>query len=135
MCAPRSVGAIDPVGMTNASTTNARKTNARMKATRIDSIVSLMLPSWCPEWAGSAGRADLPVGLDVDDEDRGDGEVVEDGDDGAASSPIPPSAESAGAGVLSARSEGMGWYPTRNGAGRVGDQSAERGQDQRAVPP
>src|SRR3982751_2615792 len=41
MCAPSSVGAIEPVGMTNASTTNARKTNARMNAIRIDSIVSL----------------------------------------------------------------------------------------------
>src|SRR6478752_6775853 len=40
-----SVGAIDPVGITNASTTNARKTNARINATRIDSIVSLMLVS------------------------------------------------------------------------------------------
>src|SRR5687767_15315859 len=49
MCAPRSVGAIDPVGMTKASTTNARKMNARMKATRIDSIVSLTLPSFCDD--------------------------------------------------------------------------------------
>src|SRR6476646_2199357 len=47
MCAPINVGAIDPVGMTNASTMNARNTNARMNATRIDSIVSLTLPSWC----------------------------------------------------------------------------------------
>ena len=31
--------------MTKASTTNARKMNARIKATRIDSIVSLMLVS------------------------------------------------------------------------------------------
>src|SRR5215204_5623620 len=45
MCAPSSVGAIEPVGMTNASTTNPRKMNARMNAIRIDSIVSLMLPS------------------------------------------------------------------------------------------
>ena len=45
MWRPSSVGAIDPVGMTNASTMNARKTNARMNATRIDSIVSLTLPS------------------------------------------------------------------------------------------
>ena len=41
-CAPYSVGAIDPVGITNASTTNARNTNARIKATTIDSIVSLI---------------------------------------------------------------------------------------------
>src|SRR6476660_8563494 len=45
MCAPSSVGAIEPVGMTNASTTKARKMNARMKATMIDSIVSLMFAS------------------------------------------------------------------------------------------
>src|SRR6266700_2913561 len=36
---------MEPVGMTNASTTNARKMNARMKATRIDSTVSLTLLS------------------------------------------------------------------------------------------
>src|SRR5258706_11092719 len=40
MCAPSSVVAIDPVGITNASTTNARNTNARIKAIRIDSMVS-----------------------------------------------------------------------------------------------
>src|SRR4051794_31740733 len=45
MCAPSSVGAIEPVGMTNASTTYARKMKARMNATRIDSMVSLMFPS------------------------------------------------------------------------------------------
>src|SRR5262249_13490065 len=45
MCAPSSVGAIDPVGITNASTTNPRKMNARINATRIASTVSLMLPS------------------------------------------------------------------------------------------
>src|SRR4051794_36520839 len=49
MWAPSSVGAIDPVGMTNASTTNARKMKARMNATRMDSIVSLTFPSG---WAG-----------------------------------------------------------------------------------
>src|SRR5437868_14699278 len=45
MWAPSSVGAIEPVGMTNASTTNARKMNARMNATRIDSSVSFTLLS------------------------------------------------------------------------------------------
>src|SRR2546428_14175043 len=45
MGAPSSVGAIEPVGMTNASTTKARKMNARMKATRIDSTVSFAPPS------------------------------------------------------------------------------------------
>src|SRR5438132_6532280 len=48
-----SVGAIEPVGMTNASTTNARKTNASTKATRIDSIVSLTLVSVSLFGAGS----------------------------------------------------------------------------------
>jgi hypothetical protein len=43
--APSSVGAIEPVGMTNASTTNVRKMNARMKAIRIDSTVSRCPPS------------------------------------------------------------------------------------------
>src|SRR6185503_19333500 len=47
MCAPSRVGAIEPVGMTNASTTNARKMKARMKATRIDSSVSFTLPWSC----------------------------------------------------------------------------------------
>src|SRR3982751_3747034 len=36
---------MDPVGITNASTTKARKMKARMNATRIDSTVSLALPS------------------------------------------------------------------------------------------
>src|SRR5687768_16422051 len=57
MCAPSSVGAIEPVGMTNASTTNARKMKARMNATRIDSTVSLTLPSWCGCAGGCAGVA------------------------------------------------------------------------------
>src|SRR5437870_5406004 len=56
MCAPSSVGAIEPVGMTNASTMNARKTKARMKATRIDSSVSLMLLSL------TCGRAEVGCG-------------------------------------------------------------------------
>src|ERR1051325_1330661 len=42
MCAPSNVGAMEPDGMTKASTTKARKTKARMKATRMDSMVSLM---------------------------------------------------------------------------------------------
>src|SRR4051812_3507409 len=45
MWAPSRVGAIDPVGITNASTTNARKMNARMNAIRIDSSVSFTPPS------------------------------------------------------------------------------------------
>src|SRR2546427_12304484 len=55
MCAPSSVGAIEPEGITNASTTNARKTKARMKATRIDSIVSLI-------FSFSGGAAVLAAG-------------------------------------------------------------------------
>src|SRR5687767_5287885 len=69
MCAPRSVGAIDPDGMTNASTTNARKMNARMNATRIDSTVSLALPSsyvvaraGAAVAGGVAGAANAEVG-------------------------------------------------------------------------
>src|SRR4051812_13817989 len=54
MCAPSSVGAIDPVGMTNASTTNARKMNAKMNATRIDSIVSLTFVSELSDFADFA---------------------------------------------------------------------------------
>jgi hypothetical protein len=57
MCAPSRVGAIEPVGMTNASTTKARKMNARMNATRIDSIVSLTLLSfWEVDLEGFFGR-------------------------------------------------------------------------------
>src|SRR3954471_9641927 len=57
MCAPSSVGAMEPVGMTKASTVNARKMNARMNATRIDSSVSLTLLSLgCDgEWVGGLG--------------------------------------------------------------------------------
>jgi hypothetical protein len=40
------VGAIDPVGMTNASASNVRNRNASTKANRIDSIVSRAL-SFC----------------------------------------------------------------------------------------
>jgi len=36
------VGAIDPVGITNASMTKARKMNVRMKAMTTDSRVSLI---------------------------------------------------------------------------------------------
>src|SRR5688572_2629489 len=58
MCAPSSVGAIEPVGMTNASTTNARKMNARMNATRMDSTVSLMFPSGCGRAGGLGGAGE-----------------------------------------------------------------------------
>src|SRR5690606_31001513 len=37
---PSSVGAIDPVGMTNASASNVRNRNAKMNAITIDSTVS-----------------------------------------------------------------------------------------------
>src|SRR5690242_3442200 len=60
MCAPRSVVAIEPVGMTKASTTKARNTNARMKAIRMDSMVSFTpLPvvreSSIGLWVGKSG--------------------------------------------------------------------------------
>src|SRR5215207_7160312 len=76
MCAPSSVGAIDPVGITNASTTNARKMNARMNAIRIDSIVSFTPPSfdgvgfdagsWAPAGAVSPLKAGGSMGGAVD---------------------------------------------------------------------
>src|SRR3954468_10553305 len=59
MCAPSRVGAIDPVGMTNASTTKARNTNARMNATRIDSSVSLTLDAA----VGAGFSADAVIGI------------------------------------------------------------------------
>ena len=37
---PMSVGAMEPVGITNASASKARKRSASVKATTIDSIVS-----------------------------------------------------------------------------------------------
>src|SRR4051812_21770842 len=72
MCAPISVGAIEPVGMTNASTTNARNTNARMNAIRIDSIVSFTPPSCLLGEAGASGfggagvSAGASVGMGAD---------------------------------------------------------------------
>ena len=39
---PRRVGAIDPVGITNASASNVLNKKASTKATTTDSIVSLM---------------------------------------------------------------------------------------------
>ena len=63
---------MDPVGMTNASTTNARKMNARMKATRIDSIVSLTLVPPCPPSLALAGLRGRSVSWAV-----GDGSVLE----------------------------------------------------------
>src|SRR5829696_7883960 len=62
MCAPSSVGAMEPVGMTNASTTKARKMKARMNATRIDSTVSLALPSSLPDARRAAATAAAGVG-------------------------------------------------------------------------
>src|SRR5438105_15623690 len=66
MCAPMSVGAIEPVGITNASTTNVRKMNASTNSIRIDSIVSLMFVSLL-DWLGRAcrGEADDPRCADV----------------------------------------------------------------------
>jgi hypothetical protein len=40
LCRPISVGAIDPVGMTNASASNVRNKNASTNAITIDSTVS-----------------------------------------------------------------------------------------------
>src|SRR5213078_425665 len=66
MWPPSSVGAIEPEGMTKASTTKARKTKARMKATRMDSMVSLMF-SFSTGLSGSLtggwGRAESGTGL------------------------------------------------------------------------
>src|SRR4051794_36317080 len=45
LCRPSSVGAIDPVGMTNASATNPRKNSPRITAIAIDSTVSRQPPS------------------------------------------------------------------------------------------
>src|SRR3954454_21436429 len=100
MCAPISGGAIDPVGMTNASTTNARKTNARIKATRIDSIVSLMFPSG---WGGGAG---------VDSFESFDSFVSFDSGEDLEGPALPAAAPlavtaSVEASVVSARSDGM----------------------------
>src|ERR1700691_346352 len=50
MWAPRSGGAMEPGGVTKASTMKARKMKARMKATRMDSMVSLM--SEAATWGG-----------------------------------------------------------------------------------
>src|SRR5262249_38210609 len=46
MCAPLSVGAIDPVGMMNASATNDRNTNAIAKAMITEMIVSFTDSLW-----------------------------------------------------------------------------------------
>src|SRR5437016_447646 len=67
MWPPRSVGAMEPEGMTKASTTKARKTKARMKATRMDSMVSLTFSfSWgfsvLTGGAGGGGRAEAGTG-------------------------------------------------------------------------
>ena len=40
MCRPINVGAIEPVGITNASASNVRNKNANTKAITIDSTVS-----------------------------------------------------------------------------------------------
>src|SRR5262249_52335943 len=59
-----SVDAIDPVGMTKASTTKARKIKARMKATRMDSRVSLtLLASVSPALPRRAGAGGLIAGV------------------------------------------------------------------------
>src|SRR5438046_1729000 len=62
-----SVGAIEPVGMTKASTTNARKMNANTKAMRIDSIVSFTPPPlWWWGWGGAgAGGAAVAAGVEL----------------------------------------------------------------------
>src|SRR5947207_2775779 len=45
LCRPSSVGAIEPVGITNASATKPRNNKARMTAIATDSIVSRQPPS------------------------------------------------------------------------------------------
>ena len=64
MFLPNNVGAIEPVGMTNASAMKVRKSNASTKANAIDSSVSREV-SWCePEDVAGSGFA--VVSLDRD---------------------------------------------------------------------
>src|SRR5262245_22626669 len=61
-CAPISVGAIDPVGITNASTTNPRNTNASANA-----MITEMIVSWIDSLVvrPATGPCPLPVGADA----------------------------------------------------------------------
>src|SRR3954454_512137 len=60
LCRPINVGAIEPVGITNASASNVRNRNASTNAITIDSTVSRIA---C-DWMGCAGAgADLAVAL------------------------------------------------------------------------
>jgi hypothetical protein len=60
-CAPFSVGAIDPVGITNASASNARNSSASVKATTIDSIVSRPPASGSRTWERPPPGAARPI--------------------------------------------------------------------------
>src|SRR5437763_3798707 len=52
MWAPRSVGAIEPVGIRNASITNPRNTKAKAKAMITEITVSLIDVPWSRDVAG-----------------------------------------------------------------------------------
>src|SRR6266545_4017179 len=65
-CAPRRVGAMEPVGMTKASTMNARNVRATIRAMMIASMVSITPASelsdgFCCE--GVVGRATCGAGV------------------------------------------------------------------------
>src|SRR5580658_1395331 len=57
LCSPSKVGAIDPVGMTNASASNVRNKNASTKAMAIDSMVSRK-----PSFMACGGGPELSLG-------------------------------------------------------------------------
>ena len=62
MFLPNNVGAIEPVGITNASATKVRKSKASTKANAIDSSVSRAV-SWCePEDTAVGGFAVVSLG-------------------------------------------------------------------------
>src|SRR2546423_889451 len=60
---PTSVGAIEPVGITNASATKPRKRSARMIAIAIDSTVSRQPPSGGSALAASGAFFDSATAL------------------------------------------------------------------------
>src|SRR3954471_2326536 len=55
LCRPSSVGAIEPVGITNASATNPRNSSAKMTAIATDSTVSRQPPSGGAAFSAAAG--------------------------------------------------------------------------------
>src|SRR5262245_36434579 len=63
MWAPSRVVAMEPVGITKASTTKARKMKARMKAMRMDSMVSLTELSARP--GGGVAAPEVPPAAGV----------------------------------------------------------------------